>query len=663
MRPAALAALGETQTQLNAVREQLSGMEQLAAELEQERIKSGRLEQELRVRDALVAEWQSRDEQLHVEMANATREASSVHSELAAANERLAELETLASESEQARAQLAKLQEAIAQHEAAASEVSAREQRNRTELAAAVEKLHDAEAQLAQARQLQEELRKQAADERESFLAGQQEFTDQRRRIARQVRSRHAEHIKQRELGAAEVERMRQELAAAQAEQQRLANELNDREAVQSGELDTLHELRGQNEELTAKLAAAQQQLAKLSQQPAELQQAQGEIESLRSDLAKREQQLAETRRASEELEAARVDSGKQRQELRVREARLAEAQSQQEQNRVELAAAREELNEAQAQLDIARHRQEELRHEAAAAHSAAASAEMSGDADRDAEFGRLREALNAAHAENEQLAAQLRDAPSGDGSGELKKLRKERDKLQSKLSEAEEKLAAGGGSGNEDVAQANEDLQRRCEMAIEELRELKRTNAELETKLKNKGAVAVAAGGGALDWEAQKLKLLASLEADDVDPDDEEAVAERQSVEDAIQLTNQVVAEKDAEIEELRRQLDVAGTNNGSATKAAVSELLDHDEIIRAEREKLAQAQAEWREKIGKAEIDISVERAKIARDRMELEERLRSYQDEHPTDTSETTTNQSGKPVRGRWLARLGLKDLTEE
>jgi hypothetical protein len=495
------------------------------------------------------------------------------------------------------------------------------------------------------------------------LLAGQQKHADQRRRIARQYRSRHAEHIKQREAGAAEVEQMRQELAAAQAEQKRLANELNDRDAVQSGELDTLHELRARNEELTTKLATAEAQLAELARQPAELQQAQGELESLRSKLAKREEQLAAARRASEELEAAHVDAGKQQQELRIREALLAEAQSQQEQSRLELAAAREDLNEAQAQLAIARQRQEELRHEAADAHSAAANAEVSGAADHDAELSRLHEALQAAHTQNEQLAAQLRDAPSGDESDELKKLRGERDKLRSKLSEAEEKLAAG--LQDADAAGAHEDLQRRCEMAIEELRELKRTNAELETKLKSKGAGSVAAvgGGGALDWEAQKQRLLASLEADDVDPDDEEAVAERQSLEHAIQVTDQVVAEKDAEIEELRRQLEVGGTNNDSAGEAAISELLDHDEIIRAEREKLAQAQAEWREKIGKAEIDISVERAKIARDRMELEERFRTYQDEHPVDTGETTSNQSGKPVRGRWLARLGLKDLNEE
>ncbi len=383
------------------------------------------------------------------------------------------------------------------------------------------------------------------------------------------------------------------------------------------------------------------------------MQHAQGEIESLRSELAKREEQLAEARRASDELESARVDSGKQQQELRVREALLAEAQSQQEQSRVELSAAREELNEVQAQLAMARQRQEELRHEAAAAQSAAANAEMSGAADHDGELSRLREALNAAHAESEQLAAELREASSGGESDELKKLRKERDSLQRELSAAEQKLAAA--HQDDDDGQTNAGLQRRCEMAMEELRELKRTNAELEAKLKSKGpssAAVVGSGGGALDWEAQKLKLLASLEADDIDPDDEKAVAERQSLEDAIQVTNQVVAERDAEIEELRRQVEAGSERNGSASDAAIADLLDRDEVIRAEREKLAEAQAEWREKIGKAEIDISVERAKIARDRMELEDRLAPIRMSIPkTPARKRPTNRASRCAVAGW------------
>jgi hypothetical protein len=162
------------------------------------------------------------------------------------------------------------------------------------------------------------------------------------------------------------------------------------------------------------------------------------------------------------------------------------------------------------------------------------------------------------------------------------------------------------------------------------------------------------------MDWESQKKRWLASLEEDD--RDDEEAVAERQTIEGTIQITDQIVGQKDREIAELKRQLEEqsGGTSGGTA---AMSELLDTDELIREEREKLRLVQDEWREKIGKAEIDISVERAKIARERMELEEKLRVYQNEQATRPSDGTPAAPEKPARGRWLSRLGLKDLNDE
>jgi hypothetical protein len=162
------------------------------------------------------------------------------------------------------------------------------------------------------------------------------------------------------------------------------------------------------------------------------------------------------------------------------------------------------------------------------------------------------------------------------------------------------------------------------------------------------------------MDWESQKKRMLASLEEDD--RDDEESVAERQTVEGTIRITDQIVEQKDREIAELKRLLE--GTSAGAgAGAAAVADLFDGDELIRQEREKLQLAQVEWREKIGKAEIDISVERAKIARERMELEEKLRLYQNEQATRPSDGASAVPEKPARGRWLSRLGLKDLNDE
>ena len=105
------------------------------------------------------------------------------------------------------------------------------------------------------------------------------------------------------------------------------------------------------------------------------------------------------------------------------------------------------------------------------------------------------------------------------------------------------------------------------------------------------------------------------------------------------------------------------ASDNTSVAVKVLLKRLKELQQQLREQQQQLAQAQAEWRERIGKAESDISVERAKIARERTELEEKIRNYQSERPEESTENSSEKTGKPVRGRWLTRLGLKDLSEE
>jgi chromosome segregation ATPase len=270
--------------------------------------------------------------------------------------------------------------------------------------------------------------------------------------------------------------------------------------------------------------------------------------------------------------------------------------------------------------------------------------------------------ASEARHAE--QLAA-LQNSPHTEVDPKvLRELRDECDSLTRKLASAEAKLNERPAGGGEQDPRKRDDLQRRFEMAVEEVRELKRTNADLENKLKSRGSGGSApspASGGALDWEAQKERLLASLEADG-DDDDEEAAEERTSIEGTIRVTDQIVAQKDREISELKDRLE-QHSGAGSSQSAAIAELLDKDEIIRQEREKLTQLQVEWRQKIGEAEIEISVQRAKLARDRAELEEKVRQYQLDQDNRSYSEDTTETSKPTRGKWLARLGLKDLDEQ
>jgi hypothetical protein len=125
--------------------------------------------------------------------------------------------------------------------------------------------------------------------------------------------------------------------------------------------------------------------------------------------------------------------------------------------------------------------------------------------------------------------------------------------------------------------------------------------------------------------------------------------------------MTDRIVAQKDVEIAELKQQFE--SSSSMSQSDVAMAHLLDQDHTIQAEREKLQQIQAEWREKIGQAEIAISVERAKLARDRLELEEKMRVVlADQARTAPADSPSGPPSKTPRGRWLARLGLKDLEE-
>ena len=234
-----------------------------------------------------------------------------------------------------------------------------------------------------------------------------------------------------------------------------------------------------------------------------------------------------------------------------------------------------------------------------------------------------------------------------------------ERESLLQRLAKAEANLQ------NTD-AQTLADYQRRFELAIEDVRSLKRAKSELEEEvaaLKASGMVRSSAISDGGDWESQKRKLLASLESDDRGGAPSEK--DRLTIESTIQITDEVVAQKDIEIAELKRILEHQSDNIGSVSigAAAIAEMLDQDELIKQEREKLIKLQEEWRDKVRQSEIDISIERARVARQRAELDDKVSNYESERarqsPENDAAGSSDATKRPARGRWLARLGLKD----
>jgi chromosome segregation ATPase len=254
------------------------------------------------------------------------------------------------------------------------------------------------------------------------------------------------------------------------------------------------------------------------------------------------------------------------------------------------------------------------------------------------------------------------RQANDGNESAEIKRLRDEIDSLRAQLATAESRPASTEVS--EEETRKREDMKRRFELAVEDLRDVKRRNSDLEEQLAvaRAGQAMADVGSGVvkLDWEAQKRKLLASLEADEDDDDDEHDREERLRIQSTIRITDEIVARKDQEIMELKRVLDDQSSNLGSVAvgASAIAEMFDQDELILQERENLARIQAEWRDKLRQAEIDISVERARMARERIELDEKLQSLQAEKDK-FGDPSKGEASNPNQRRWWTRLGLKE----
>jgi len=196
----------------------------------------------------------------------------------------------------------------------------------------------------------------------------------------------------------------------------------------------------------------------------------------------------------------------------------------------------------------------------------------------------------------------------------------------------------------------------------------LKAQNAELQQQLDESQSAAARRAGPAqatLDWETQKQQILATLESE-FDVDDDERRKEAAQIENVVRNTDRLLADKDREINDLKRLLEEQSDKLGSVAvgAAALGETLDADAIICEQREHLKELQEEWREKLRQAEIDISLERAKIAREKAAIEEKLRILEQQRADKQSKPENAENGgQPVRGRWLARLGLTDLIDD
>ena len=259
--------------------------------------------------------------------------------------------------------------------------------------------------------------------------------------------------------------------------------------------------------------------------------------------------------------------------------------------------------------------------------------------------------------AELEQELARRPEAQEAD-SAELVALRAERDALSERVEQLERQPDAQLDASSE---QQLADLQRRFELAVEDVRELKTKNAQLEERLASAGPrPAAAAESGGMDWASQKARLLASLEDAGGDQEDPVGRQERVTIESTIEMTDAIVAEKDSQIAELKARLAAGGdelsARDDEERNQKIAELVDADEIVAEHRQRVAQLEREMEGKLRAAELEISVERAKIARQKSELEDLRAELEAQRNTHFPNGTDPTPGVPRR-RWLSKLGL------
>lgn len=638
-----LNAVNHAQEELTEFREGSSAeCAQLQAELAQVREAEQNLREQHNADNAAQIKAQLTIAQAQQELSDRTAELATLGERESQATARIEELlkqiESLTdelTESRDAQAQLvAQTIESDAEHElqvnAQINELLARIGTLEQEL----EKSRQAEAQLAHDQ-----------TEKDAALAESQRSLEERTAEVASLTEREAAFNSRIETLMAQVESLTADLTAAREVESKLLAQHSATDAAlaesQDAAADTHRLLQESKEQLAALTDSEAQAKARIDELAAQVESLTNELTAAKDELAARAEsatnEVSWLQKEREAAEQSRDQLAADLEELlkqqKTTEEALAEAQSQHEQ-------AAQALQEAEERIG-----------------------KLTGSAEEELAQANKKFELALADAqklkrENAELQEELARRPevAETESAELVSLRLERDALAARITELE---AAPASLGNEDSDERFADLQRRFELAVEDLRSLKQENAQLQDKLAQgqQPSGSTAASSQAMDWQAQKARLLAELESEETDePPSPERQQELVTIEGTISITDRVVAEKDREIAELREQLTARPVE--VVEKPPAMELLDKDEIIAAERAKLEALQQEWHEKLRGAELEMSVQRAALARKEAEIEQKLQAVQEAQ----SDPVTGADGKPRR-RWLSALGLRDDEEK
>jgi len=214
---------------------------------------------------------------------------------------------------------------------------------------------------------------------------------------------------------------------------------------------------------------------------------------------------------------------------------------------------------------------------------------------------------------------------------------------------------------------------------------ELEQQNSDLAAQVASSTIRENVTAGGAeretLSWAERKELILQQLEADSFDAEafaaelggqrqcseaatrfDIESESPQQYVQRLCARLSQLeddLAVRENEIRDLQHLLEVRPASCGedlAAGAASIAERFDCDELLQQERQRLKELQLEWEEKFRQSEIEASLERAKLSRERQELAARQKEVDAE--LERLRRRVHQESEKERPRkWLSQLGL------
>ena len=242
------------------------------------------------------------------------------------------------------------------------------------------------------------------------------------------------------------------------------------------------------------------------------------------------------------------------------------------------------------------------------------------------------------------------------------------------------------------DLRQRNDVLHDDVSQCQRHIGDLETQNTDLAKQVANtniRQTVATAQSGSAdaMSWEERRELIIEQMEADSFNADEfvenlgqelrDGGTKDDDTPQSPLEYLNELAArltkaenesvEREGEILELRMLLQNQSETRESGVAigaAAIAQMVDSDELVVAERERLQQLQAQWEEKFRQSEIDASLERAKLSRERQELGKRADELEEQvaHMQREAKTTEDLGGTPSR-RWLAKLGLSEKGDD